>query len=186
MRIMNPLKNIDRIAAADGEHRRDKIAKAIDGQAHGLVIRRAEKRRGDVSQVMLDGIERRELFPGIIQGLANAILKRANLRHVAHAIGSAGKAARMREGQHHFAQKIRLRLARYGQSRDAIDRAAVHLIQAVLERVFRKAGPVLDAGEALFLDADAKLSARERGRRGVAVKDVQTNDDGIAIGAGLR
>ena len=66
MRIMNALKNIDRIATADGEHRRDKIAKAIDGQAHSFFIRRAEKRRGDVSQVMLDGIERRELFPGII------------------------------------------------------------------------------------------------------------------------
>src|SRR5205823_7729139 len=60
---------------------------------------------------------------------------------------------------------------------------AIHFARAMREGSFREPRPMFDAGEALFLDADAELAAGKRGGGGIAVEDIEADDDGVAVGA---
>ena len=108
-------------------HRRDEVAEAVDREAHRLLERRAEEGRGEVGEVVLDGMERRQ--PAAEGAAAMRSSSEPTCAQVAHPRDGARRGSAGGRGRGRLAQQVGARLARHGEGRHLAEVAA-HLLEA--------------------------------------------------------
>src|SRR6266436_3959453 len=92
MRIFHLAQHVNRVAVGAGPHRRDEIAKAVDGQQSGALKRRDIKRTGKVRAVMFDVMKlRTNTVLANAKGARYIILQVANFRRVSQSIFNLAK-----------------------------------------------------------------------------------------------
>src|ERR1043166_1028158 len=85
--VFNLVQHIDRVAIADGPHRRDKISEAVDRKQGGAIKGRYIKRTGEVRAMMFDVMKlSAQLRLRHTELLREIILQVAHLRRVAKTI----------------------------------------------------------------------------------------------------
>jgi len=164
----------DRTALAQPPGGGGKIAEAIDRNRHGLVVRRHQEGRGQVAEMVLDGMHGAAEFllrqvPPQVAGDVGAIAALAQaIQHVARADA---------RGQHigKLAPAVGAIVA---VDRDMLDVAQrdAGFGQAVADRFAGEAAPMLDAAEALFLDGGDQGAILHQAGGRVGVISVQPQD----------
>ena len=170
---MDAVEHLDRVAAPQGHHGGDEVAEAVHRQAHRLVERRAVEGGRHVGEVVLDRMERRGR-PAERSG--DPLFQRGHLPEVAGAAQGAAQAAGMGERQQRLARQVGPGLPGHGEVGHRREIAAGHLLQAEADRQLGETRPVLDAAEALLLDAGHEAAVHHRRGRGVRVIDGETQD----------
>ena len=162
------------LAQAPGGRR--EVAEAVDRDRHGLVVGRHQEGRGEMAEMVLDGMH----------GAAE-LLVRQRLLEVAGDVGAfaalaqpaqhVGRADARGQDVAELAPAVGAVVAVDGDVLDVAERDA-GLGQAVADRFAGKAAPVLDAAEALLLDGGDQGAVLDQAGRGVGVIGVQPEDVG--------
>ncbi len=124
--------------------------------------------------MVLDGHDRRAVRAR--QLLPHPLLEAGHLQQVARAAGGAAEAPRVRQREPGLLPQVGARLPRHRHGVDAGAVAGVELAGGPAQRRRREAGPMLDAAEALFLDAGDEAAVGHRGGRGVGVVGGEAED----------
>ena len=176
VREVHTLADLQIVAAARSEHRRDEVPEAVDRQAGRLVERREEERGGHMGTVVLDVVNRgadpcRVAFELRGQDLPQV----AHLAHVGQPILDRGERGPALQRE----QDLLVQMGRgIAPDRDVVDLGELQpgKIETETDRLGRESGPVLDAPDALFLDRRHQLAVDEQAGRRVAVVSVDAQD----------
>src|SRR5690242_1521780 len=163
MRKAHRAEYFDAIAAAHAPHDAVEVAEAVDGNHGRLVKRRREKGARHVSAMMLDVMDR-----DLLRMDDGGILKRGcDARDSDTVLRTGGEARPIAGmGQHagNFFPQMCTRIAR---DRDMTQLAWIVALETRPRGERRKARPVLDAIEPLFLDGGHELAACKQGCGGI-------------------
>ncbi len=164
MREVDAIVDVDAGAAPHAPGCAREVAEAVDGNDGRLAKGRDVKRRGQVRRVMFDRMHaaakclagkrpgEMRLDAGTLAPVAQAFEHQAQVR-----------APRQREGE--LPAEVGRRVLVDGDVLDVGERHA-RLVETIADGHLRKAGPVLDAAEALLLGGgDDRAIANEAGRR---------------------
>jgi hypothetical protein len=155
---------------------RREVAEAVDRHRHGLVVGRHQERRGEMTEMMLDGMD-----------CAGELLVRQRALQVAGDIGAVLAMTQPLQditGAHARGQDVGELAPAVGRI-VAVDRDVVHIgerdagfLEAIADRLAGEAAPVLDPPEALLFDCGDEIAVLHQASGGVGMIGVEAEDIG--------
>ena len=172
---MHPALDADLRPATDSPGGAGKVAETIDRNDDRLVEGRHVKRRGQMREMMLDGVEfaaKPLARKGSVEKFGNSRAAAAIAQPIEDQPGTRRMGCEIGEP----AQPVGAPILIDCDMRDIVQ-PQPRFPQAISDRLGRKSGPVLDAPEALLFSRGQEHAVADERRRGIAVKRVESEDD---------